>query len=84
MQLMQKKGKGSSAAASGTTPARSSNGASLFRTAFKDVQEKRVGIPDTIPLPDEDELERVRRKRAARRTGGRSSTVLTDDNRLGG
>lgn len=37
-----------------------------------------------IPLPDEDELERVRRKRNARRGGGRASTILSDDNRLGG
>jgi hypothetical protein len=37
-----------------------------------------------IPLPDEEELERVRRKRAARRAGGRASTVLSDDDRLGG
>jgi hypothetical protein len=33
----------------------------------------------TIPLPDEDELARIRRRRAARRTGGRDSTVLTGD-----
>lgn len=37
-----------------------------------------------IPIPDEDELERVRRRRAARRTGGRNSTVLSDDDGLGG
>jgi len=37
-----------------------------------------------IPLPDEDELERVRRRRNARRGGGRASTVLSDENRLGG
>lgn len=37
-----------------------------------------------IPLPDEDELERVRRRRAAKRAGGRSSTVLSDDDGLGG
>jgi len=37
-----------------------------------------------IPLPDEEELERVRRRKAARRSGGRASTVLSEDNRLGG
>lgn len=35
-----------------------------------------------IPLADEEELARVRRRQ--RRSGGRSSTVLTDDERLGG
>lgn len=32
-----------------------------------------------IPLPDEDELARLRRRRAAKRTGGRDSTVLASD-----
>lgn len=36
-----------------------------------------------IPLPDEDALARERRKKNARRTGGRASTVLTDEDRLG-
>ncbi len=36
-----------------------------------------------IPLPDEEELERIRRRRS--RGGGRASTVLTsDDEGLGG
>lgn len=35
-----------------------------------------------IPLPDEEELERIRRRKG--RGGGRASTVLTDDERLGG
>lgn len=35
-----------------------------------------------IPLADEEELARVRRRQ--RRSGGRSSTVLTDDEKLGG
>jgi hypothetical protein len=40
-------------------------------------------VDDTvIPLPDEEELERVRRRRA--RGGGRASTVLTSDEGLGG
>lgn len=32
-----------------------------------------------IPLPDEEELARIRRRRAASRGGGRSSTVLSED-----
>lgn len=35
-----------------------------------------------IPLADEEELARVRRRQ--RRSGGRASTVLTDDEKLGG
>lgn len=40
-------------------------------------EEERV-----IPLADEEELERIRRRKG--RGGGRASTVLTDDERLGG
>ena len=36
-----------------------------------------------IPLPDEEELARIRRRRAARRTGGRDSTILTGDDTFG-
>lgn len=36
-----------------------------------------------IPLPDEEELERQRRRRNSRRGGGRASTVLSDEDRLG-
>lgn len=32
-----------------------------------------------IPLPDEEELARIRRRKAAGRSGGRSSTVLTEE-----
>ena len=81
MQLMQKKPR---AAATTTQPARTSDPASMFRATWTDIQNKRAGVPDAIPIPDETELERVRRKRAARRTGGRASTVLSDDNLLGG
>ena len=35
-----------------------------------------------IPLPDEEELERIRRRKG--RGGGRASTVLTSDEKLGG
>ncbi len=36
-----------------------------------------------IPLPDEEELARIRRRRAARRTGGRDSTILAGDETFG-
>jgi hypothetical protein len=49
-----------------------------------DVVGADPGETATIPLPDEEELERARRKRNAKRGGGRASTVLTDDERLGG
>jgi hypothetical protein len=47
--------------------------------ALKDVEAEPV-----IPMADEEEIERARRRRSARRGGGRASTVLSDDNRLGG
>ena len=37
-----------------------------------------------IPMPDEEEIARVKRRRTARRGGGRSSTVLSDSDSLGG
>lgn len=36
-----------------------------------------------IPLPDEEELARIRRRRAARRTGGRDSTILAGEDTFG-
>lgn len=42
-----------------------------------EMEEEKV-----IPLPDEEELARARRRRG--RGGGRASTVLTEDERLGG
>lgn len=45
-------------------------------------QAAEIANAPAIPLPDEEELARVRRRR--NRTGGRASTVLTDDERLGG
>lgn len=41
--------------------------------ALKEAEEAPV-----IPMPDEEEIARVRRRRSARRGGGRESTVLTD------
>lgn len=49
--------------------------------ALKEAEENPEAV---IPLPDEEELERVRRRRNARRGGGRASTVLTDESRYGG
>ena len=41
--------------------------------------------PEATPLmPDEEELQRARRRKAAKRRGGRASTILTGDgDRLG-
>ena len=45
-------------------------------------QAAAIANEPAIPLPDEEELARQRRR--TRRSGGRASTVLTDDERLGG
>lgn len=50
--------------------------------ALKDAQDPEKN--PVIPIADEEEIERARRRRSARRGGGRASTVLNDDNRLGG
>ena len=49
----------------------------------KAAEEERV---KNIPLmPDEEALQKARRKKAATRKGGRKSTILTgDDDKLGG
>jgi c-di-GMP-binding flagellar brake protein YcgR len=47
--------------------------------ALKDAEHEPV-----IPLPDEEQIERVRRRRNARRGGGRASTVLSDSAGYGG
>jgi predicted Zn-dependent peptidase len=39
---------------------------------------------DVIPMVDEEELARVRRRRIARRSGGRASTMLAPEERFGG
>lgn len=49
--------------------------------ALKDAEENPEPV---VPLPDEEALERVRRRRNARRGSGRASTVLSDDARYGG
>lgn len=56
----------------------------LSRLSQAAVRSPQNSEPPVIPLPDEEELERVRRRRNAKRAGGRSSTVLTDETRLGG
>ena len=45
-------------------------------------QAAEIANQKAIPLPDEEELARIRRRKG--RGGGRASTVLTDDERLGG
>lgn len=44
---------------------------------------KEIEAEPVIALPDEEELSRIRRRRA-RKSGGRSSTILSDDETLGG
>ncbi len=36
-----------------------------------------------IPMPDEDEIKRSKRRNAAMRGGGRASTIFTESDRLG-
>lgn len=62
----------------GTSMVQQDDAAKAAEQAVADVASK-----PTIPLPDEDELARIRRRRAARRTGGRDSTVLTGDDAFG-
>ena len=45
---------------------------------------KEAEAEPVIPMPDEEEIARVKRRRTARRGGGRSSTVLSDSDSLGG
>lgn len=45
-------------------------------------QAAAIANESAIPLPDEEELARQRRRKG--RGGGRASTVLTDDEKLGG
>jgi hypothetical protein len=54
------------------------NAAKAAEQAAEDAASK-----PTIPLPDEEELARIRRRRAARRTGGRDSTILAGDDTFG-
>lgn len=49
--------------------------------ALKDAEDNPEPV---VPLPDEEELDRVKRRRNARNSGGRASTVLSDESRLGG
>ncbi len=55
---------------------------STVRARRKAVEEQRV--KDLQLMPDEEALQRSRRKKAAKRKGGRASTILTGDgDRLG-
>lgn len=51
-------------------------------TKATEAAAKAVANEPAIPLPDEEELARIRRRKG--RGGGRAATVLTDDERLGG
>lgn len=52
-------------------------------TKQRRAREAAAAANRPIPLPDEEELQRAARRRAARRTGGRASTVLSEEDRLG-
>lgn len=60
----------------GTAMVKMDDQAKAAEQAVRDAGNERA-----IPLPDEEELERQRRRRSRR--GGRASTVLTEDDRLG-
>ena len=48
----------------------------LARRVKADEEKRRKEIP---LMPDEEELQRARRKKVAKRRGGRASTILTGD-----
>lgn len=53
----------------------------------KKASEKALADAENEPvqvMPDEEEIARVKRRRSARRGGGRSATVLSDADSLGG
>lgn len=54
------------------------------KASEKALKEAEENPEPVVPLPDEEAIDRVKRRRNARRGGGRASTVLTDDSRLGG
>jgi predicted nucleic acid-binding protein len=56
--------------------------ANAAEKALEEVEQVDQAKP-VAPLPDEEELARIRRRRA-RKSGGRSSTILSDDETLGG
>jgi len=62
----------------GTSMVQQDDAAKAAEQAASDAASKPA-----IPLPDEEELARIRRRRAARRTGGRDSTILTGDDSFG-
>ncbi len=59
------------------------------KTSRSTIRKRRAAteaqrIKDLQLMPDEEALQRSRRKKAAKRTGGRASTILTGDgDRLG-
>ena len=55
-----------------------------YGSVVKSLNPKPPGPPPAIPLPDEENIARIRRRRAAQRGGGRDSTQLTSDNQTFG
>ncbi|KKK64577.1 hypothetical protein LCGC14_2982790 [marine sediment metagenome] len=50
----------------------------------REAEKEKQRIKDIPLMPDEEALQRARRKKAAKRKGSRSSTVLTgDEDKLG-
>lgn len=85
-KLTRPKKKGGSTAVEGSLgemARRSSSASSVVRSVFSNIIEKKANLPPVIPMPDEEEIKRVQRRRNARRTGGRSSTVLTSGDYAG-
>jgi hypothetical protein len=50
-----------------------------YGSVIKSLNKDPPPPPATIPLPDEAEIARLRRKKAAQRAGGRASTMLASD-----
>jgi hypothetical protein len=51
--------------------------------AYRQSKQRPKATP-AIPMPDEEELRRSRRKALARQSVGRASTILTETDGLGG
>lgn len=55
--------------------------------ARQEAEAKRQGALDkiysSVAIPDEEEIQRNERRKAAKRQGSRANTVLTDRDRLG-
>jgi hypothetical protein len=51
--------------------------------AYRQAHQRPKPAP-AIPLPDEEEIRRARRKTLSQRSSGRASTILTETDGLGG